>query len=139
MHGVALQLREHALAAGELFAALEGSRPDLRALRPPPPPEPEMPEGWTGNKLSNDYLNFGPNMPPQTHLDRGTIEGVLSHLASLTQQFEERRALVPASEGMGADSFAVGPEHGEAAKNFLTDAEGSMAADEAKETAEGVA
>jgi hypothetical protein len=92
LEGVAVELRERALACLDLFAMLEDSRTDLKAVAPLPPPEEPLPEGWTGTPTTNLYLNFGPNTGPPPGPERGEVESVLAFLASLTQQFEERRA-----------------------------------------------
>jgi hypothetical protein len=85
----ALELREHALSSLELFGTIEDARHPLRTLAPPPEPEPELPEGWRGNRLSQSYIGFGPDtIAPGGGIQRGDIERVLAHLAGLAVQFE---------------------------------------------------
>jgi hypothetical protein len=78
----ARRLNEHATEAAQLYATIADSQYDLKELTPAPPPD--EPAGTGQNMV--DIINvtrqsFGPN--------RGDVEGALSYLAGLVNQYQE--------------------------------------------------
>jgi hypothetical protein len=82
----ALRLQEHATEAAQLYATIADSQYDLKELTPPPPSEEPAPGGQNMVSIvSVTRQSFGPN--------RGEIEGALSYLASLVNQYQEPAAV----------------------------------------------
>jgi hypothetical protein len=82
----ARRLNEHATEAAQLYATIADSHYDLKHLTPPP--ASEEPSGTGQNMVSIINItrqSFGPN--------RGEIEGALSYLASLVNQYQEAAAV----------------------------------------------
>jgi hypothetical protein len=78
----AQRLHEHATEAAQLYATIADSHYDLKDLTPPP--ASDEPAGTGQNMVSIISVtrqSFGPN--------RGDVEGALSYLASLVNQYQE--------------------------------------------------
>ena len=82
----ARRLNEHATEAAQLYATIADSYYDLKHLTPPP--APEEPSGTGQNMVSIINVtrqSFGPN--------GGDVEGALSYLAGLVNQYQEAAAV----------------------------------------------
>ena len=82
----ARRLNEHATEAAQLYATIADSHYDLKYLTPPP--ASEEPSGTGQNMVSIINVtrqSFGPN--------RGDVEGALSYLAGLVNQYQEPAAV----------------------------------------------
>lgn len=82
----ARRLNEHATEAAQLYATIADSHYDLKHLTPPP--ASEEPSGTGQNMVSIINVtrqSFGPN--------RGDVEGALSYLAGLVNQYQEAAAV----------------------------------------------
>ena len=78
----ARRLNEHATEAAQLYATIADSHYDLRDLTPPPPSEEASGTGQNMvSIISVTRQSFGPN--------RGDVEGALSYLAGLVNQYQE--------------------------------------------------
>jgi hypothetical protein len=78
----AQRLNEHATEAAQLYATIANSHYDLKHLTPPPASEEAS---GTGQNVV-DIINI---TRQSIGLNRGEIEGALSYLASLVNQYEE--------------------------------------------------
>ena len=78
----AARLRELTAEAAPLYATIEDSKYDLKNLTPPPPVDHDAP-------ARDSFTVIGPVTSQAGAPQRGTVEEVLAHLASLEAQFSE--------------------------------------------------